>query len=1335
MGNLFISHASSDKALAERVRDRLIEGGHAVFLDSDADRGIVPGELWESRIFKEIKRTSTVVYLNSRSAQESAWCHTELSFAIERGTTVISVDVEPGMSPHPRLDRFQGIVGPDLAANFERLEQLLEQTDPGPGWPPGRCPYPGLFAFDRDESSVFFGRDEETSSLVEWLQPQVPATRGRVLLVLGPSGAGKSSLLAAGLASRVAALQGWQVVGPLRPGLDPDGELRALLDRTELDPDGEGTCAMRLNRLAARLKRPARVLFILDQAEALLDGQVAGESRSRFLAELGELFGDHCPVTVVVGLREDKLNDVRRLLPVLSESGLIETRVVNPLHRSRLVDIIERPARVAGLDVEPGLSDRLVIDAGAANDEGQLDALPLIAFALSEMYRRAVDDNRDELRVADYVAVGGFDGVVLKAAHAVEAGLSTSSKNELAALLLRMVTVDERGVATARQLAVDALTAAQLALVERLVEARLATRDESVVRLVHDRLIIAWDTLSRLVDERHADLVRGERLERYADEWRRNERGVLERAAAADAAQWLREERSSAVGEPVRAYVSRSVAHHRWRARRRWAAIAVAFVLCVGAFASLATSVSRGTEVRARAFLTRAVAEASAGQLESAVADAHSSERLKHSVDAEALLHKYMTDPPRVLLEQGAKQIAWSPRTAELAVLDAAGTLHIWSTSDTKERTLTRGISELAWSPDGHRLALQVTTGLEVYDAGTLELLQTVPGENLDGGDHSWSPDGTSVATSGPDHGSRLWNLVTHAFTVTLGDGAPGNHVLAWSTDGTTVATMPSDGQSVSIWDSATGALRKRVSTDSDTGGGWAWSPDGTAIVQVDSTVMWDLETLATTTVGTSQAVDVVWSPNGERLAISTYDGSVEIWDRASGVLSHTFGGISDTFRTVAWSPDGKTLAMTAYDAAVRFYDTSTFKNVRTLPGAQVDRIAWSADGHAISTTGLDGNVILRDAATGSNEYALEGHTGSVRTLAWSPDGSSIASGGDDGLILVWDAASGALRPSMSADHGPVDDVTWSSSGSTLASLSDDGNLALWQTASATRISKGPGDIADASAIAWSPVSDTLAVARGNGTLEVWTPVGSQAAKSVSIEEGIYLLSWSADGARLAATGGGSIVVWNLLTGGTQRLDSPTSEGITNLAWSPKSTTVLAAIGSAVDDKLTLWNVADGSTWDSSASGGGGAWTFGWSPDGRSIATVDEDGSVGISAAATAGRTARVGSSTHPEALAVDWSSDSATLAVAYTDGAVSVWQTGTRQSLDLTRSPSIMRHVSWSPHTRQLAAAGDDFTVTLFKPYEFAPLEDLMALADQHQKFLRTSSGTSTNARATPTF
>src|SRR5262245_61002986 len=101
MASFFISHASRDDAQALRIRRWLVDRGYsAVFLDFDPERGIPPGRAWESELYAQLRKADVTIFLGTRAAAESRWCHTELAMSRSLGRAILPLRLEPGAT-HP----------------------------------------------------------------------------------------------------------------------------------------------------------------------------------------------------------------------------------------------------------------------------------------------------------------------------------------------------------------------------------------------------------------------------------------------------------------------------------------------------------------------------------------------------------------------------------------------------------------------------------------------------------------------------------------------------------------------------------------------------------------------------------------------------------------------------------------------------------------------------------------------------------------------------------------------------------------------------------------------------------------------------------------------------------------------------------------------------------------------------------------------------------------------------------------------------------------------------------------------------------------------------------
>jgi WD40 repeat protein len=114
-------------------------------------------------------------------------------------------------------------------------------------------------------------------------------------------------------------------------------------------------------------------------------------------------------------------------------------------------------------------------------------------------------------------------------------------------------------------------------------------------------------------------------------------------------------------------------------------------------------------------------------------------------------------------------------------------------------------------------------------------------------------------------------------------------------------------------------------------------------------------------------------------------DGTIRLWDPATGSCSAVFEGHQDWVYALAVLPDGR-LASGSGDRTIRLWDPATGSCSAVLEGHQdsVRALAVLPDGRLASGSG-DSTVRLWDPATGSCSAVFEGHQDWVYALAVLP--------------------------------------------------------------------------------------------------------------------------------------------------------------------------------------------------------------------------------------------------------------------------------------------------------------------------------------------------------------
>ncbi len=129
--------------------------------------------------------------------------------------------------------------------------------------------------------------------------------------------------------------------------------------------------------------------------------------------------------------------------------------------------------------------------------------------------------------------------------------------------------------------------------------------------------------------------------------------------------------------------------------------------------------------------------------------------------------------------------------------------------------------------------------------------------------------------------------------------------------------------------------------------------------------------------------------------------------DRANRELTERLVfGHGGPVHTASFSPDGSRIVTATNNGTVRVWDAATGKELARLDhDGQIAAAAFSPDGLRIITATSNGTVRVWDVATGG-ELARLDHDGQITAAAFSPDGLRIVIAFDK-TALVWDAATG----------------------------------------------------------------------------------------------------------------------------------------------------------------------------------------------------------------------------------------------------------------------------------------------------------------------------------------
>ena len=274
----------------------------------------------------------------------------------------------------------------------------------------------------------------------------------------------------------------------------------------------------------------------------------------------------------------------------------------------------------------------------------------------------------------------------------------------------------------------------------------------------------------------------------------------------------------------------------------------------------------------------------------------------------------------------------------------------------------------------------------------------------------------------------------------------------------------------------------------------------------IDTINQWNLEcnSCIRTFRGHSAPVSCLAAVDAHRLLSGDYNGSVFLWDIASGQQLASVKAHSKKIHCLAVAPDGCSFVSSSnglklwrfaalqqpviqfsvhtrevlacvvasdgsrlysgsFDMIIRVWDMTTGQQVASLQSHTGLVSGLALSGSLLVSGSFDNTVKLWDTGSLRLLHTLRGHSDWIYTVAVSSDGSQrVLSGGGvtgskDYSVRVWDAASGAQLAVLQGHSDAVRCIRVSSNGRLAASASNDGIICVWNLVSLSLCAKLEG--------------------------------------------------------------------------------------------------------------------------------------------------------------------------------------------------------------------------------------------------------------------------------------
>ncbi|KAJ3322341.1 hypothetical protein HDU76_013894 [Blyttiomyces sp. JEL0837] len=455
-------------------------------------------------------------------------------------------------------------------------------------------------------------------------------------------------------------------------------------------------------------------------------------------------------------------------------------------------------------------------------------------------------------------------------------------------------------------------------------------------------------------------------------------------------------------------------------------------------------------------------------------------------------------------------------------------------------------IHSVAFSPDSRQMAIASMDCLvRIVSVATGLGIKELKGHTGPTSSVNYSPDGVSLLSGSDDATMKIWNVESGQELLTLVGHTDRVRSARYSEDGKLIASGSRD-QTVRIWDAETGAQLHKFSIHTRFVYSVCFSFDNTKVLSASgdrSLILLDIKSgrQLQSMQGHSGILCCAISPDGKMAVSGSRDGEISTWDITAELSeSNTVSGHTKIVTWVKFSPNGKRVASSSIDKTIILFDVETGKATNVLWGhtENVHTVAWSHDGRKLISAGGDNTARIWDVVdTFSQEQVLVGHKSSILAVCFGNNGQMAASGSKDETIIIWDVLTGEALKTLTGHTKIVYSLAFANDSLLLASGAGDKNAILWDLENPEAFKVLEGHTAAVLSVCLSSDSKLVASSGRDNMIRIWNAAtGEEVRKLEGNKWTVFSVCFSPDNQKvLSASSDGGVREWDLETGSEVR--------------------------------------------------------------------------------------------------------------------------------------------------------------------------------------------------------